>query len=273
MTTSLLRFDPASPVQQALWKAPRARTLVEMIDAPASIAPDAVAYALAHHGADPEAVTWEALWTGARARAALFLDRGIGRGDRVLLMLPTSRAFLDSFFGVLLAGGIPVPVAAPPSMKLEKLGAHIESLQRIVLDCQASAVVGLTKTIELLSEPLRVADPALIMFDAGAPAPDASGGSFHTPRPEETALLQYTSGSTSDPKGVELTHANIIANTSAIIAASVHEGSSGVAWLPLYHDMGLIGTLLTALCCRRPSVFMPPLAFVKRPAVWLRAIG
>ena len=273
MTAPLLPFDRRSPLDEELWDAPRPRTLIELVDTPAAIAPGAIAYGLAHHGAEPEGVTWGELQAGARARAAALLHAGIERNDRVLLMLPTSAAFFDSFFGVLLAGGIPVPVAPPPSMKLEKLGAHIESLQRIAADCQAAAAIGLTRTIDLLGGPLREAQPPLRLIASDTPLPDPAGAAFHAPRPGDTALLQYTSGSTSDPKGVELTHANILANTAAIIAASAHRRSSGVFWLPLFHDMGLIGTALSALYCRRPAIFMPPQAFVKRPAVWLRTIS
>ena len=93
------------------------------------------------------------------------------------------------------------------------------------------------------------------------------------PQPGDTALLQYTSGSTSDPKGVELTHANVIANMRAIAPMTTGSHSSGVFWLPFHHDMGLIGTVLMALYTRRPAVYLPPQAFIKEPAVWLRMIS
>ena len=102
------------------------------------------------------------------------------------------------------------------------------------------------------------------------PAPLASPVS---PSPDDLALLQYTSGSTSHPRGVELTHAAVIANTRAIADAITHDRSAGVCWLPLHHDMGLIGGALTALYCRRPQVLMPPTSFAKNPARWLQYLS
>ena len=95
------------------------------------------------------------------------------------------------------------------------------------------------------------------------------------PTPDDTAFLQYTSGSTSDPKGVELSHGNLIANVKAIARALYRPGQqqSTVSWLPLYHDMGLIGTLFVSLAGQVPLVLIPPLSFLKDPSCWLRAIS
>jgi acyl-CoA synthetase (AMP-forming)/AMP-acid ligase II len=260
-------------LQTRLWNARRATTLGDLIEVPAAMAPDVVAFGLTHHGAADESITWGALWTTSLQRAQQLRDLGIETGTRVMLMLPTCRAFFDIFFGVLLAGAVPVPIAPPPSARRVILGPYLETMKRILGDSEATAAVALGRTLELCGEDLRKGRPSVQLVAADADVPLPPPGDAPTMRPEETALLQYTSGSTSDPKGVELTHGNLIANIDAIVKVISHEHSSGVSWLPFHHDMGLIGMLLGALYARRPAVYMPPQAFIKTPAVWLRTIS
>lgn len=267
----LLPF-PVHAQQQRAWDAARATTLVEIL-APARFAPDVIALRFAEHGAPPEDMTWARLDRGARGRAAELTSARVGAGDRVVLMLPTGPAFFEAFFGTLLAGAVPVPVAPPPSARREKAAALFDTIVRIAHDCSAAAVVGLDRPLALLAEYLRERDIDLTLVSVSTPAMEPAAPGVATAAPRDLALLQYTSGSTSHPKGVELTHANIIANTSAIASAIVHGASAGVFWLPLHHDMGLIGGALTALYCRRPAVLMPPQAFARDPARWLQYLS
>jgi acyl-CoA synthetase (AMP-forming)/AMP-acid ligase II len=269
-------FD-RDPVRQAqLWRAPRAAVLQELITVPAVLAPEVVALALAHHGAPPEPITWGGLFSAARSRAhQLAADLGLGPGDRVVIMLPTCAAFFEVFFGTLMAGGVPVPVSPPSSTRREKLRAHLDTIGGIVRDCEATVLVALERTRAVMGADLIDAHPGLRLLSPDVPGAAASDSSreLHDAQPHETALLQYTSGSTSDPKGVELTHANILANVRAMASALEQPQGRGVSWLPLYHDMGLIGSLFLGLYTRRPVAYLPPQAFIKDPACWLRTIS
>jgi acyl-CoA synthetase (AMP-forming)/AMP-acid ligase II len=264
--------------RRRLWDEPRARHLVEMIRLPAERYPNLTAIHLCHHGAEPEAISWGELWRAASASASRLRAMGLGKGDRLLLALPTSRAFFENFFGCLLGGMIPVPAAPPTSLKGSKLDGYRDLIGSIALNCGAAGLVCLTRTVSALEERLRAVNERLRILAADAPATDdafATNDAFFAPvMPDvsETALLQYTSGSTSRPKGVVLSHANIIANMKAIAETFVTPETICVSWLPLYHDMGLIGTFLASLLCRTPVVIMPPQAFIKQPALWFRAI-
>jgi fatty-acyl-CoA synthase len=265
--------EDTDATRQRLWNEPRANTLIDILTLPAALYPQVSAIRLCHHGGEPEIITWGQLWQGAGACAAWLLEAGLQSGERVLLILPTSRAFFENFFGVLLAGGVPVPAAPPTSFKESKLDAYQSLINSVALDAGAVACIGLTRTISRMKDRLRLVNPRLLMLSADAEMRASEGFEPVAPTPNETALLQYTSGSTSQPKGVELSHHNIIANTEAIGRTFITPETVGVSWLPLYHDMGLIGTLLTSLYCRTQIIFMPPQAFIKNPAVWLRTIS
>lgn len=233
--------------------------LVEMIAAPARLSPDLPAVHL-----PPETITWGALWQGATTQAAQLTATGVGRADRVLLPLPTSRAFIEAFFGVLLARAIPVPVAPPAALAGPKLAAWLDLIGRLAADCEPAACLTLPRIGQAMGSGLRLLYPA--ESTSAAPPP-------FSPNPDETALLQYTSGSMTQPKGVELSHANILSNAAAVVSAVGTPDAVAVSWLPLYHDMGLIGMLLMALYCRVPVILLPPQTFVKRPIDWLHAIS
>lgn len=264
--------DPAAARRQ-LWDVPRATNLVEMLATPARLYPDLTEIHLCHHGGDPESITWGELWRAACACAARLLGAGLRRGDRVLLLLPTSRAFFENFFGCVLAGMIPVPTAPPTSLKGTKLAAYGELFGSIAFNSGAAGCIAFTRTLGALEWLLRGPHAGLRVIAADAPPPPAEAFEPATPDVSDTAILQYTSGSTSRPKGVELSHRNILANVEAIAQTFVNLETIGLGWLPLYHDMGLIGLFLTSLHCRTPIVFMPPQAFIKNPSLWLRAIS
>jgi len=228
-------------------------------------------------------LTFGELYAAAQRCAAELARRGVPAGGRVALMLPTSRAFFVSYAGILLAGAIPVPIYPPfRADRIEEYASRQSAILRNAGVCllltfrQAEAVARLLKPrVHSLAE---VAD-AEKLIDAADKAPPPSPGALplhltgsRARKGNDIALLQYTSGSTGDPKGVVLTHANLLANIRAIgEVVELGPGDVGVSWLPLYHDMGLIGAWLTPLHFGLPLAVMSPLAFLRRPERWLRA--
>jgi 1-acyl-sn-glycerol-3-phosphate acyltransferase len=228
-------------------------------------------------------LTFGELYAAGQRCAAELARRGVPAGGRVALMLPTSRAFFVSYAGILLAGAIPVPIYPPfRADRIEEYASRQSAILRNAGVCllltfrQAEAVARLLKPhVQSLAE---VAD-AEKLIDAADKAPPPSPGVLplhltgsRARKGSDIALLQYTSGSTGDPKGVVLTHANLLANIRAIgEAVEIGPGDVGVSWLPLYHDMGLIGAWLTPLHFGLPLAVMSPLAFLSRPERWLKA--
>ncbi len=270
--TALRRFGADPDIGRQLLAMPRAATVAELLS-PADRFPSLPAFVCVDHGSSPEDVTWGQLRSSAHSAAAMLAAAGVTPGDRVVIMLPTRPAFFAMFFGAVWLGAIPVPVVPPHTLRREKLDHLFDTITRIAADCGARVLVGLDRTLALLSDYLAEREIAIGLVSAEQIPPDVSQIVAHVPRPDDLALLQYTSGSTSHPKGVELTHASIIANSAAITNAICHPGSVGVSWLPLHHDMGLIGVALSALYCRCPTVHMPPQAFAKDPARWLQYIS
>ena len=185
-------------------------------------------------------------------------------------MLPTSREFLVAFLGILLAGAVPAPLYPP--VRRAAAEAHLRRQAVILNNCQAPLLITLPE-ISALSAVLQALAPALRGVLTVDELAVAGGGERPRLTGADLALLQYTSGSTGDPKGVMLTHANLLANVRAMgRAVEVTGDDVFVSWLPLYHDMGLIGAWLGSLYHGLPLVLMPPLSFLARPARWLRAI-
>ncbi|NMF96183.1 AMP-binding protein [Aromatoleum toluolicum] len=248
-----------------------ASTLVEVLLWHAEHSPDHVHIRLLHDDAEVGTLTHLELLQGAQRIAAGLQQRGIAPGDAVAIMLPTSLDFFTSFFGALLAGGVPVPMYPPT--RPSQLEDHLHRQSGILESCRAPVLITdaqVQPVARLISTPsgsLRHTVTAREL-SAGSGSPAAAA-----PRAEDLALLQYTSGSTGNPKGVMLTHANLLANihawsrSVAITAADVT-----VSWLPLYHDMGLIAAWLGSLYNGCPLVLMSPLDFLSRPVRWLRAL-
>ncbi len=247
------------------------KSLVDLVREPALYSPESTALCLIHHDSHPEPVSRGELWREALGAAAILAESGLEKDDRVLLVLPTGREFPAFFFGTLIAGGIPVPAAPPPILRGPALAAHQQLLVTLAEDCRPSRIVA---TQELLAavQPVVTAIPDCRSLKAVISPRDDQPHKWWR-RPGDIALLQYTSGSTSAPKGVQLSHRNLLSNMRAITNLTVSEDTVGVSWLPLFHDMGLIGCLLSALLGQAPLVLMPPRAFVKDPARWLRAIS
>lgn len=196
---------------------------------------------------------------------------GLGPHETVAIMLPTSEGFFYSFFGVLLAGGLPVPIYPP--FRPDKIEEYAKRESRILRNAEIKILISfpeilpLNRIIRNFTPSLKaVTTPEELMkFDQAYSQPVVVS--------TDNALIQYTSGSTGEPKGVALTHDNLIANIRAVgEAVQAKPTDVVVSWLPLYHDMGLIGAWLGSLYYGLPLTVMSPLSFLNHPERWLWAI-
>ena len=210
----------------------------------------------------------------ARRTAAALRQAGVSAGDRVALVFPTSPAFLDAYFGTLLAGAVPVPLYPP--FRLGRLPEYHAATARMIDAAGASLVLADARTRKLLGQAIERSRPRLGCRSLEDLSVEADGELHAAVDPEALGLIQFSSGSTTDPKPVALSHAALMAQLSALKALLPPEDrfpQRGVSWLPLYHDMGLIGCLLLAVYYPGPLVLIPPEHFLARPALWLRAIA
>lgn len=232
----------------------------------------------APQGADESVVFGYAeAWDVARRAAAHLRRRGVAHGDRVLLVLPTGPSFMAAFHGCQLLGAIPVPVVPPVS--LARMDDHVARIARVAQVCEAKAVVvnqqllAITGLVRSRFKEARAALSNVIFGQDLLKETDAVDGLAQVD-PEAPAMLQFTSGSTGDPKGVVLSHRALLANMRGIgLAAGFNASDVALAWLPLFHDMGLIGHFLAATAWGLPLVLMPPETFVRRPREWLKAMS
>jgi 1-acyl-sn-glycerol-3-phosphate acyltransferase len=248
-----------------------AETLLDVLDWHVNAHPDRAHIRLYEDDGDGEVVTFRVLAEGAARVAAGLQVHDLKAGEAVLIMLPTGRPYFETFFAVLRAGGIPVPIYPPgrPSQIEEHLRRHAA----IANNCRAALMVTVdeakpfARLMQSLVDTMRaVVTPEDLARDAAA---------FAAPRiaASDIAFLQYTSGSTGSPKGVVLTHCNLLANIRAMGQTfRATPTDVFVSWLPLYHDMGLIGAWFGTLYHAIPLVIMSPLAFLARPQRWLKAI-
>lgn len=201
----------------------------------------------------------------ASACAAGMRQAGVRAGDRVLLMLPTGVPFLAALFGAMWLGAVAVPLYPP--FQLKGLGPYLERLGRIVTAVDARLFVVDPAFKFLVHAGLGASCPPVFTPDALAAAPCPLGEID----PDAPAVIQYSSGTTGPQKGVVLTHRQLLANCAAIAARlSLHEGMRGVSWLPLYHDMGLVGSLFIPLAVGMDALLFSPRSFLLDPALWLR---
>jgi 1-acyl-sn-glycerol-3-phosphate acyltransferase len=248
-----------------------AQTLLDVLEWHVRMHPERPHIHLYDESDQENSITYSALSRGAEAVGAALAARGLERGETVAIMLPTCRDYFFAFFGVLLAGGVPVPLYPPARMS--QIEDHLNRHVRIMANARVRVLITIAeaKPIAMLLrarvESLRSIVTASDLSDGGSAAPRFAANS------EDLALLQYTSGSTGDPKGVMLTHANLLANIRAMGVATLATAKDAfVSWLPLYHDMGLIGAWFSSLYFAMPLVVMSPLAFLARPQRWLWAI-
>jgi fatty-acyl-CoA synthase len=212
------------------------------------------------------------LQEAARRRAGSLRAAGLTRGDLVGLVLPDAEQFLTTLFGASIAGLTPASIY-PPSTTSD-LPRYFELTAAILRTSGARAVVTSRALVAPFEEVRRLC-PELALILCAEDLDGPPGEPDRAPRLDDIAFVQFTSGSTSAPKGVALTHANVSANIDAFLGPSAVAASSedvGVSWLPLNHDMGLVGMALGSLYTQRTCVLLPPEMFVRRPAEWLRAI-
>jgi 1-acyl-sn-glycerol-3-phosphate acyltransferase len=264
-------FDPAT-----------AETLIEILRERARAEPDRVHIHL-YEEELVRPITYGELFARASNVAASLRRRGLAPGRSVAMMLPTSAEFFFVFAGILLAGGVPVPIYPP--VRSDRIAEYAARQAGILRNAESQFLVTFREahSIALLMEPqvpsLREVVPAAKLVDAQGPhlPPESErrpAATFGRRSSSDVAFLQYTSGSTGDPKGVVLTHANLLANIRAIVASvKLTSADVAVSWLPLYHDMGLIGAWFTPLYVGIPLVVMSPLAFLSRPERWLWAVA
>ncbi len=215
-------------------------------------------------------------WSEVRIRAGRVCGglrrMGIKPGERIALIYPTGAGFFDAFFGILLAGAVPVPLYPP--VRLGRLGEYHERTARMLEAVDARLVLADRWVGRILGRTIALARPVLGCLHVDE-LEDSTLGAVGVAA-EDLALVQFSSGTTVDPKPVALSHRALLAQTTTLNSfwpETPTQRQSGVSWLPLYHDMGLIGCVLPAL--ERPTTLtlIPPEVFVARPAVWLRTIS
>jgi fatty-acyl-CoA synthase len=268
-----------------------AETLTEILRLRGRAEPDRVHIQIYEEDEQLRTITFGELYQRASGVAVDLRERGLEPGQTVAIMLPTCADFFWTFAGILLAGGIPVPIYPP--FRADRIAEYATRQSNILRNAEARFLVtwrqaeNLAKLLQPRVPTLRA---VLNIQKLGTAAADAVATDAktlersskqwravehlaHQARGEDIAFLQYTSGSTGDPKGVVLTHANLLANIRSIISG-VHVKASDVcvSWLPLYHDMGLIGAWFVPIFTGVRLVVMSPLAFLSRPERWLRAI-
>jgi fatty-acyl-CoA synthase len=217
--------------------------------------------------------TYEEVWQEALRRAAHLARHGLRRGDRLALVVPEGHEFVLTFLGALVAGIVPVPIY--PSATFKRIEGYVDVVGHIVQAAGARVLLTMERMKPYMEtvfartpclEGLLLAETAF----AGAETP------FERPAidPGTVCFLQFTSGSTSKPKGVMVTHANVVANARACLGPNgldINDDDVTVSWLPLYHDMGL-GFVFSSLVGDLPAVFLPTASFARTPRIWLEAL-
>ncbi len=248
-----------------------ASTLTEVLMHHAETEPDRPHIYLPQEEGEEQILTYGQLLDGAILTARGLVEQGLKPNDTVGIMLPTGTDFFYAFFGVLLAGGIPVPLYPP--VRMDQIEEYSRRQSAILRRAEARILIisdivsGLVRLLKPFVPSLKEAVPVDVLKASSASLPHFKLQGDHL------SLIQFTSGSTSDPKGVPLTHQNILTNIRAIgEAAQVRPTDVFVSWLPLYHDMGLIGSWLGCLYYGIPIAILSPFAFLSRPERWLWAI-
>src|SRR6201996_4765362 len=254
-------------------KFPENTDLVRHVEKWAKVRGDQLAYRFLDFSTEREGVAKDISWAefGARNRAVgARLQQVTQPGDRVAILCPQSLDYLTAFFGTLYAGGVGVPLFDPAEP------GHVGRLHAVLDDCTPTAILTTSDSAEgvrkfFRSRPAKER-PRVIAVDA-VPNDVASTWEPILATPGTVAYLQYTSGSTRTPTGVEITHLNLPTNVVQVInALEGQDGDRGVSWLPFFHDMGLITALLSTVVGYH-FTFMTPAAFVRRPIRWMRELA
>lgn len=219
-------------------------------------------------------VSFPSLVEEAERYGRLLRGLGLKKGDRLAIIIPEADEFVLTFLGAATAGILPVPLYPP--LSLGRLDAYLESTIKILNAASADVLITTARVQKVLWS---VMDRVPTLRDLLTVDKLLTGRESNEPpvaiAPDDPVFLQFTSGSTAAPKGVVVTHRSLTANVNAI----AHEGlqlngnDNAVSWLPLYHDMGLIGFVLTPLYAAIPVYFIPTLEFVRRPTLWMEVIN
>lgn len=246
-------------------------TLLDLLEHQVEGQPDRPYLALVGDNDEPETVTFAQLRQGAARTAAGLSEAGVEPGDRVALMLPTGREYFDVFFGALWLGAIPVPLYPP--LRPDQAEDFVHRQRHILANSQSRVLVTFEEA-RLLTEAVRAQVEGLETVRRADSLIGARPMARRPAEADEVALLQYTSGSTGDPKGVTLTHRALLSNVAAFAEGfAIEREDVVVSWLPLYHDMGLIGKAFGCLYYGMPLVLMGPEQFLARPSRWLHHIS
>jgi amino acid adenylation domain-containing protein len=265
----MIKTDLISPDSPEDVSAPQ--TLIDLLRLQAQLHPQRLAYTfLAEGDSEESSLSFAQLDLQARAIAS-YLQPLVSPGERVLLLFPPGLDYIAAFFGCLYAGAVVVP-AYPP-----RRNRNILRLQSIVADTEASIALTnaaiLSRIVPFFSQNPYLRPLRWLTIDALSAAAELNW----QPPPvnsESLAFLQYTSGSTSAPKGVMLSHGNLLHNEQMMqLAFEQTNDSIIVGWLPLYHDMGLIGNVIQPLFSGARCILMSPIAFLQQPLRWLQAIS
>ncbi|MBC8088960.1 MAG: aminotransferase class I/II-fold pyridoxal phosphate-dependent enzyme [Phycisphaerae bacterium] len=247
------------------------QSLVDMLEYRAHQHPTQTAFRyLGSDGNEKQTITFAQLQHRARAVAAQLVERTVP-GDRVMLLIPPGLDYIAAFFGCVYAGTMAVPAYPPNPRRADPRVA------RMVADCGARVALVTAPFIARLDDWLQHSPElrALAWLDVER-LQQSDASLWRTPSLTKTslAMLQYTSGSTGDPRGVMLTHGNLLHNLAVIHRVSAHrEGDNAVFWLPPFHDMGLIGGILQPIYAKVPTALMAPASFLQQPVLWLKAIA
>lgn len=257
---SALHLDPS-----------KIKTLVELLLYYAENSPNKTHIYFQNEDGSEDILTYGELYKNAARVANSLRELGVRENETVAIMQPTTFDFFYAFFGTLLAGGIPVPIYPP--FRMHMLEAYAKTEARILSNAEVRVLITFEQA-EKLSRVLQTFVPSLKRVTT---LPELLNTDelkkIYYPKANDFAFIQYTSGSTADPKGVLLSHANLISNIQGYgKAIKVTPDDVAVSWLPLYHDMGLIGMWLGSLYYGIPLVLMTPFSFLNHPERWLWAI-
>ena len=244
------------------------QTLTERLQQAAETAPAKYGITFVDRRGAETHYTWKQIYQSALKMAYFLHQLGYRPEDRVLIILPTCPAFFDVFFGAQLLGITPVPIYPP--LRLGKMNEYVDKTVAMLKASSAKGIISNKQISRVLGEivsryPLEngIALVEQVKNPDPCELPDISA--------DELAMAQFSSGTTSNPKPVGLTHRQVLANTDAIL--SYIDGDCGCSWLPLYHDMGLIGCVFPAVSKPGKLVLIPPEVFLAKPALWLQSIS
>ncbi len=251
------------------------KTLADVLTR-AAASPQAVTFIDARGG--EERVAYVAVADRARAAAAMLRKHGVEPQERVGIILPTSIGFFDAFFGCIIAGAVPVPLYPPT--RLGRLDEYHERTAQMLRSVDAKLVITDGRAGKVIGNTMLAAQPARGWLDVRELTRDMVAVMRPTLGEDDIAFVQFSSGTTGAPKPIVLTHRQILSNVTAILGAideayplAAPERHSCVSWLPLYHDMGLIGCVLAALAYPGELTLLGPETFVTDPVRWLRTIS